>query len=434
MSSSRRRLRQVELFTRMKYSARMNLFEQLSSLDGDEECSSLPVASLRSYIEFKRGELGAHAELIDLSMINPDIPPSRFLLDKLLEASMKPGAHRYSVSRGVRKLRAAFSEKYRTAFGVELDPENEVCVTMGAKEALVHTLRCIGKAEQRALVGGPVYPAHHAALTLAGISYDTFPISVDQNEMVESIRRAWQSGAYSILLLSFPNNPTGVAVDPAFYDQLYALMSGRPSWLINDFVYGEMGYSDTQGSSALVAAPRKRSGDDRLRVVEIYSLSKAYSVPGWRVGALVGDSEVVQLLGRLKSQVDYGIFLPIQEAASAALCSDEDLVAPVVEEYSKRASVLVSGLERAGWAVWAPRAGASVWSRLPEEVGRLGSLQAAQRLLRSTGIAALPGIVFGEEFDSYLRFALVAPEARLRSVVERVSDWTLEETVSKRCA
>jgi alanine-synthesizing transaminase len=387
--------------------------------------NSFPHQSFRSELswlqEDKLGELQRLKEqllsegrqLFDLSMINPDLAPARVLVDKLVEASLKPYNHRYSVSRGIRRLREAFASKYQAKFAVELDPDSEVCVTMGAKDAMLDALLSLASPGQHILLGTPTYPAHLSAARLAGLSPVFFEVSSDENAMLIAIESALKAQPIAVLALNFPNNPTGHYVSADFYRKLGAIAVGSNVFILNDFTYGEMGFAP--GVSSLLAADGARE-----RCAEIYSLSKAYSIPGWRVAALVGSARLIRQVAKLKSHIDYGVFLPLQMAASYALSTKEDLVKPLVAQYNNRCSTLSTGLRSNGWTVQEPRSGACVWAKAPRDLSSQGSLELCRNLLRDCGILAMPGLLFGEQCDEYVRFAAVVSEEYIREVVERI--------------
>jgi len=383
-----------------------------------------PLKTLRAL----RQELsGKGRQIFDLSMLNPDLPPPRLLLDKLLEASLNPANHRYAISRGIRKLREAFAEKYKSRFAVSLDPESEVCVTLGTKDALFQALRLLKAKASHLVLGAPAYPAHWAAARLAGFECSTFDIGGDEQRMAESLVSRLAQRPGQVVLLNFPNNPTGRVVSRDFYRSLLPAARKYGAFVINDFVYGEMGFAADDPPSLLsVEGFRSLSA-------ETYSLSKAYSVPGWRVGALVGNAELVHGVSRLKSHVDYGLFLPVQMAAAAALTSRQELVRSIVDSYKQRCRLVYAGLKRLGWQVEMPAAGASVWVRMPEALQqklRLGmpeseslSVKLAGLLLLHTGMVVMPGCLFGRSFDGFLRLAMVLPAEDLREVLRRLGDF-----------
>jgi alanine-synthesizing transaminase len=358
--------------------------------------------------------VSAGRPLIDLSMINPDLAPPRFLLDKLLEATVKPANHRYAVSRGVRRLRESFALKYRAAFGVPRDPEREICVTLGTKDALVSVLRVLGSVGDVVALAEPTYPAHLSAVHLAGLQPCSFPLGDSGAALVANLERALQSQRCVAVLINLPNNPTGLVASADEMAAICRVARKHGAVVINDFVYGEMVFGGGSAPSILGCA------DGAEHAVEIYSLSKAYSVPGWRVGALLGPEAIVRQVARLKSHTDYGIFLPLQIAAAAALSAGADLTAVPTQQYAQRSQLLVAGLRRLGWETEPPRAGASVWARLPVEVRGRGAFWAVERMLRRAELFALPGGLFGQRWGEYVRFAVVVSEERLREGVARL--------------
>lgn len=327
---------------------------------------------------------------------------------------IRPENHRYAVARGIRRLRVSFSEKYRSAFNVSLDPELECCVTMGSKDATFHLLYSLKRSGGRILLASPTYPIHRSAAHLSECPVEYFEISRDEERTFERIESKIYDGKPTVLLLNFPNNPTGVTVSPRFWEKIRSLREQYPVVVINDFTYGEMAF---QGSAAsLLDGAAERSG-----LVEMYSMSKAYSVPGWRVGCVVGDEHIVGTLSKLKAQLDYGNFLPIQIAASYGLAEREkDLVAPLRREYFRRSKAVITGLTSKGWNVSPPQAGACVWARIPESHRSLGSEKFCERLLLSSGISLLPGRVFGDAFNEFIRFALVAPESVMAEILNHM--------------
>lgn len=359
--------------------------------------------------------------VIDLSMVNPDLSPPRAVLDRLLESVTKPQNHRYAVSRGVRRLREAFALKYGSRFGLSLNPETEVCVCFGSKDATYHALKSLITQGDAVIVSSPSYPAHVSSITLAGGLVTPWECSTDPGEAAASLDRLLASSRARVVLLNFPSNPAGVAVSEEWWSSIADVCWRHSAAIINDFVYGEMCFSGKAGVSALRARERG------VRCVEVYSLSKAYNVPGWRVGALVGDSQIVQAVARWKSHSDYGLFLPLQYAASVALTSTTDLVRPTVMAYDRRLKVLGTGLRNLGWDVQEPEAGACLWARYPAkivpagEVPKSGSVRVASEILRTTGVLVTPGIVFGDPWDGHVRFSAVVTEERMREVIAALS-------------
>lgn len=353
----------------------------------------------------------------DLSMVNPDLAPPRPVLDRLLEAVTKTTNHRYAVSRGVRRLREAFSLKYLNAFGQALDPEKQVCVCLGSKDATFHALRVLIEPGDRVIVPEPAYPAHPSAVSLAGGNVVPWGLSEDPAEASTSLEALLRDVGAKVVLLNFPSNPAGVTVSELWWKMIGAVCARFGVTVINDFVYGEMTFS---GVSAVSALSVTREG---ARCVEVYSLSKAYNVPGWRVGALVGDEATVRAVSRVKSLADYGLFLPLQYAATLALTASEDLVRPTTQTYARRLKVLQSGLEELGWRAARPGAGACLWAKYPDRLAEHGgpsafrSINVARYLLTSVGLVVTPGIVFGARCDDWVRLAAVSNEERLRAVL-----------------
>lgn len=363
--------------------------------------------------------------IFDLAMVNPDLPPPRVVLDRLLESVTKTANHRYAVSRGIRRLREAFTCKYQEKFGHTLDPERQVCVCLGSKDATFHALRVLIGQKARVIVSVPSYPAHTSAVVMAGGEYTTWLAPQCPEQAAYSLREVVQQSGARVLLLNFPSNPTGAVASREWWLSIGRVCADFGVIILNDFVYGEMSFGEKIAESALCV------GEVGARCLEVYSLSKAYNVPGWRVGALVGDSEVVGTVSRLKAHADYGLFLPLQYAATQALESSDDLVAPTVETYRRRVRVLSHGLQSLGWHVRVPEAGACLWVQYPKELASLcngsefGSVNAAQHLLVRGGVMVTPGIVFGAECDQWMRLAVVMSEERLRDVIDVIRELSL---------
>jgi alanine-synthesizing transaminase len=355
----------------------------------------------------------------DLSMVNPDLPPPRAVLDRLLEAVTKTSNHRYAVSRGVRRLREAFSHKYRERFRQTLDPETQVCVCLGSKDATFHALRVLLDPGDAVIIPTPSYPAHPSSVALSSGRCVPWMVPSCVEQAAQELSAIIASSKAKVLLLNFPSNPAGAVVCRNWWYEIGKVCAAHGVTIVNDFVYGEMCFPGQSGETSLLAA------EVGARCVEVYSLSKAYNVPGWRVGALVGDPSVVGAVARLKSQADYGLFLPLQYAATQALVSSEDLVGPTVQAYQRRLRVLSGGLQGLGWQVVSPAAGACLWARYPEHLGagegvQSRSINVARQLLHSAGVVVSPGIMFGSNFDRWVRFAAVMNEERLRDVVSAI--------------
>lgn len=399
--------------------------------EGSSIADSMKVLKSRQHEMLLEGR-----EVIDLSMVNPDLPPPRPVLDRLLEYVTKTSTHRYAVSRGVRRLREAFAEKYQS-FGVSLDPEKNVCVCLGSKDATYHALRTLVKTGESVIVCAPAYPAHLSAIRLVGAIPYLWEAPDSIESAVASLGGLLEKTRASLVLLNFPSNPTGKIVTAEWLKGIVAEARKHKAYVVNDFVYGEMCFSGNKAPSLLAATPNDLTG-----VLEVYSLSKAYNVPGWRVGALSGDENVVKEVARQKSIADYGVFLPLQYAAALALTAKEDLVRSTVTQYDRRSRILIKGLRSLGWNVLEPEAGASVWAEIPLEIREKAiscypmthlsenhsvSMKVARLLLEEAGVLSTPGAVFGDPFDTYLRFALVVPEERMRDVLEALSNISSEK-------
>jgi alanine-synthesizing transaminase len=378
---------------------------------------------LRALKDRQRDMLVEGRTIFDLSMVNPDLAPPRAVLDRLLESVTKTQSHRYAVSRGVRRLREGFAHKYATRFGVTLNPEREVCVCLGSKDATYHALKSLIRQGDKVVVSAPSYPAHVSAVALVGATPVMWPYEGDAAEGARSLRALLESSGARAVLLNFPSNPAGEVVSQDWWESIADVCRERHVTIINDFVYGEMCFSGEPAVSAL------RVRERGARCVEVYSLSKAYNVPGWRVGALVGDEEVVQGVARFKSHSDYGLFLPLQYAASVALTAAQDLVRPTVLAYQRRLRVLSNGLRALGWEVADAKAGACAWARYPKDLfagvstapSGFQSVAFARELLDATGVLVAPGIVFGDAYDDCVRFSAVVTEERMREVVDALS-------------
>lgn len=364
--------------------------------------------------------------LFDLSMINPDLAPSREILDRFIEASLKPTTHRYSSARGLRKLREAFADKYRDTFEVHLDPESEVCVTLGTKDATLQVLSLYRGRFSTLLLPLPTYPAMYSAASLIGGFQIEFYEADSSQSIISSLERAVERNPKSLILLNCPGNPTGLC--PSIDDLKKIIHIARESscHIFNDFVYGEMGF-ETKPSSTLRAC----DGDYR-GILEVYSMSKAYSIPGWRVAGLVGCRELVEQVASRKSHTDYGTFTPIQVGAAAGLRASGSFLADTVSEYSNRAHVVTTRLSDFMCHVVKPEAGASVWARLPESYD--GDAESfVQTLVLEEGVVILPGIVFGDSYRRYFRISLVQPELVLSECLDRIGKVLDQARAQKKC-
>jgi alanine-synthesizing transaminase len=353
-------------------------------------------------------------DVIDLGFGNPDIPSAPFVVDKLVEAARNPRNHRYSTSRGLPNLRRAVAERYRRRFAVELDPDTQVISTIGAKEGLAHLMWTLVQPGDLALVPDPSYPIHIYAPVLAGAEVRRVPHSVDADffsRMEEAFLGSWPRPR--VILTSFPHNPTTACVELGFFERLVGFAREHEVFLIHDFAYADLGFDGYSPPSLLQAG-----GADVG--VELYTLTKGHSMPGWRMGFVVGNAQMVEALAKLKSYLDYGTFQPIQIASIIALNEGDGYVDQVNEIYRSRRDALVDGLVRAGWPVERPRGTMFVWAEIPEPYRSLGSLEFTFKLLDEAKVAVSPGIGFGPAGDGHVRFALVENEHRIGQAVRGI--------------
>lgn len=369
------------------------------------------------FAEVNRMKAAARAagrDIIDLGMGNPDRPTPAHIVDKMVEAVRDPKAHRYSVSKGIPGLRKALAAYYARRFGVRLDPEGEVCVTLGSKEGLANLAQAITAPGDTILVPNPSYPIHPYGFIIAGASIRHVPFGPGVDLMAELAHAAEHSvPAPSAMILNFPSNPTALTCDLGFYREAVAFARQREMFILSDIAYAEI-YFDRPPPSILEV-------EGAFDVaVEFSSLSKTYSMPGWRIGFAAGNRRLVGALTRIKSYLDYGAFTPIQVAATAALNGPQDCVEAVRTLYRERRDVLVDGLTKAGWPVPPPPATMFCWAPLPPAFAAMGSLAFAKLLLEEAEVAVSPGIGFGEYGEGHVRIALVENRHRLRQAVRNI--------------
>jgi alanine-synthesizing transaminase len=357
----------------------------------------------------------AGEDVIDLGFGNPDIPSPEAAVEKLVEAARKPRNHRYSASRGIPKLRAAICDLYARRFGVELDPETQALTTIGAKEGLSHLMWVMLQPGDAALVPSPSYPIHIYAPIFAGASVFQVAMGPDE-DLFANLLEAYQRSRPRprVVILSFPHNPTTAVVDLDFMRRVVDFARDRELLVVHDFAYADLGFDGHEPSSILEV---EGAADV---AVELYTLTKSFSMAGWRVGFLLGHPGAVQALARLKSYLDYGTFQPIQIAAIIAMNEQPEYPKQVREVYRSRRDALCDGLARAGWEFPKPRGTMFVWAPIPEPFRELGSLEFATKLLREAKVATSPGIGFGPDGDGYVRFALVENEHRIGQAVRGI--------------
>jgi alanine-synthesizing transaminase len=350
----------------------------------------------------------AGEDVIDLGFGNPDLPSPPTAVDKLCEAVRNPRNHRYSASRGIPKLREAVTELYRRRFGVDLDPETEAITTIGAKEGFSHLMWVLLQPGDAALVPSPSYPIHIWGPLFAGAEVREIPVGTGEDffgNVQQSYRFSWPRPR--VIVLSFPHNPTTTCVDLAFMQRMVDFARENEVLLVHDNAYAELGFDGFRPPSILQADGAKECA------VELYSMTKAFSMAGWRMAYLVGKAEVVQALAKLKSYLDYGAFQPVQIAATVTLNEDPGHPERVQAIYQSRRDALCGGLARIGWEVEPPRGTMFVWAPIPEPYRELGSVEFASMLVKEAKVATSPGVGFGPGGDGHVRFALIENEQRI---------------------
>jgi alanine-synthesizing transaminase len=357
----------------------------------------------------------AGQDIIDLGMGNPDQPPPQHVIDKLCEVAAKPDAHGYSQSKGIPGLRRAQAGYYARRFGVELDPETEVVVTMGSKEGLSSLATAIIAPGDVVLAPNPSYPIHTFGFIIAGATIRSVPATPDEHYW-ESLERAMNFTVPrpSVLVVSYPSNPTAEVVDLAFYERLVAWAKENQVWIVSDLAYSEL-YFDGNPTPSIMQVPGAKDV-----AIEFTSMSKTYSMAGWRMGFAVGNTKLIAALTRVKSYLDYGAFTPVQAAACAALNGPQDIIDANRELYHKRRDVMVEAFGRAGWDIPAPPASMFAWAPLPPALKAMGSLEFSKQLLTQAQVAVAPGVGYGENGEGYVRIAMVENEQRLRQAARNI--------------
>ncbi len=354
-------------------------------------------------------------DIVDFGMGNPERPPPPHIVEKLVEVAQRSDTHRYSSSKGIPRLRRAICSWYQSRHGVSLDPESEAIVTIGSKEGLAHlALATLGPGDV-VLVPNPSYPVHPYGAVIAGadIRHVKWIPGTDHFDNLErAIHESWPRP--KMLILNFPANPTTECVDIGFFQKVVALAREHGIWVVHDFAYADLCFDGYLAPSIMQVQGAKDIA------VEFFSLSKSYNMPGWRVGFMVGNPELVAALARIKSYLDYGMFTPVQVAAIQALEGPQDCVREIRDNYARRRDVLCDGLCAAGWPVEKPRATMFVWAKIPEAFKADGSLEFSKRLLAEAKVAVSPGTGFGEYGDDHVRFALIENEHRTRQALRGI--------------
>ena len=354
-------------------------------------------------------------DIIDLGMGNPDGAPAQHVIDKLCEVARDPTAHGYSASKGIKGLRKAQASYYARRFNVELDPETEVVVTLGSKEGLANLAQAITAPGDVVLAPNPTYPIHTFGFIIAGAAIRSIPAAPgpDFFQRLEYAMR-YSVPKPSVLVMGYPANPTAYVADIEFYTQVVEFAREHKLWVISDLAYAEIYFGDKPTPSILQVPGAKDVA------VEFTSMSKTYSMAGWRMGFAVGNQTLIGALTRVKSYLDYGAFTPIQVAAAAALNGPQDIVEENRQLYKKRRDVLVESFGRAGWDIPSPEASMFAWAPIPPALAEMGSMEFAKQLIAEAGVAVAPGAGFGDEGEGYVRLALVENEQRLRQAARNV--------------
>ncbi|WP_020562613.1 alanine transaminase [Methylosarcina fibrata] len=389
-----------------------------------QRISRLPPYVFNIVNELKAKARAAGEDIIDFGMGNPDQPTPDHIVNKLLEATKRGDTHRYSVSRGIPRLRKAICNWYQHRFDVDLDPETEAIVTIGSKEGLAHlALATLGPGDV-VLVPNPAYPIHPYGVVIAGADLRHVPL-IPGVDFIEELHRAivesWPKP--KMLILNFPGNPTSQCVELDFFEKIIEIAKEHNIWVVHDIAYIDIVFDGYKAPSILQIKGAKDIA------VEFFSLSKSYNMPGWRVGFMCGNKQLVSALARIKSYLDYGTFTPIQIAAITALEGPQNCVRDIADMYRKRRDVLCEGLTAAGWPVAKPKATMFVWAPIPEPYRAMGSLEFSKKLLIEAKVAVAPGIGFGQYGDDHVRFGLIENEHRTRQAVRGIRNMMKKDKV-----
>jgi alanine-synthesizing transaminase len=377
---------------------------------------------LPAYVFNITGELKAAArkrgeDIIDFGMGNPDGATPRHIVDKLIEAAQRTATHRYSLSKGIPRLRKAICDWYQRRYNVALDPLTESIVTIGSKEGIAHLCLAVLDDKDTVAVPNPSYPIHIFGPVIAGSQVQSIALDgADQETLIAQLEHELprMSPRPKLLILNFPANPTTQCVDLSFFEKLVPLCKELGIWIVHDLAYADITFDGYVAPSILQVPGAKDIA------VEFFTLSKSYNMPGWRVGFMVGNPTLVAALGRIKSYFDYGTFTPIQVASIAALEGPQQCVADIRDIYKRRRDVLVPGLNKLGWHVDNPKATMFVWAKIPDQFKALGSIEFSKKLLLEAHTAVSPGVGFGDHGDTHVRFSLIENEERTRQALRGI--------------
>ncbi len=375
----------------------------------------LPPYVFATVNQIKMDARRAGKDIIDLGMGNPDLPTPKHIVDKLIEASQKPHNHRYSASMGITKLRISIANWYKRRFDVDIDPNTEAIVTIGAKEGISHLILVTIRPGDVVFTPNPTYPIHPYSAIISGGDVRGIPVGPGKNffeDLMNATRQTWPRP--KVLIISYPHNPTTEVVDIEFFEKIVDYAKENDIMIVHDLAYADLAFDGYEPPSFLQVKGAKDVG------VEFFSLSKSYSMPGWRVGFCVGNSEIVGALGRIKSYLDYGIFQPIQIASIIALDGPQDCVKEICDTYKTRRDALISGLSRVGWEIESPKGTMFVWGKIPDKYLHLGSVEFSKLLINEAQVAVSPGLGFGEYGDDFVRFALIENNMRINQAVRGI--------------
>ena len=366
-------------------------------------------------------------DIIDFGMGNPDQPTPQHIVDKLVETAQRGDTHRYSISKGIPRLRRAICTWYHNRYQVELDQDSEAIVTIGSKEGLAHLAMATVGPGDAVLVPNPSYPIHPYGFVIAGADIRHVPLvpGVDFFEELEkAIKDSWPKP--KMLVMNFPGNPTTQCVEIDFFEKVVAIAKEHQIWVVHDLAYADIVFDGYKAPSIMQVQDAKEVA------VEFFTLSKSYNMPGWRVGFMVGNPVLVAALARMKSYLDYGMFTPVQVAAIAALEGPQECVREISDMYQRRRDVLCQGLSSIGWKIEPPKATMFVWAPIPEQYRHMGSLEFAKKLLKEAKVAVSPGVGFGDYGDDYVRFGLIENEHRTRQAIRGIRDMLRKDAQTEK--
>lgn len=389
-----------------------------SSTDEFYRISKLPPYVFAVVNEMKARLRAEQHDVVDLGMGNPDGATPRPIVNKLIEAAKNPRNHRYSMSKGIPHLRDEIVKRYKTNYNVDLDPASEAIVTIGAKDALAHLLFAVIGPGDAVVSPNPAYPIHQYGVVMAEGHACMLPMP-DPGTFLNGLQDLYRKNTRKpkLILISFPHNPTTQCVDINFFEEIVRLAQHHGSMVLHDFAYADICFDGYRAPSILQAPGAKDVA------VEIFSMSKSYNMAGWRVGFCLGSRKMIAALARIKSYLDYGVFQPIQIASIIALRECEEDTKKICALYQKRRDLLVSGLNKAGWPVEAPRGSMFVWAPVPDRYRAMGSLEFSKLLLEKALVAVSPGIGFGPLGEGHVRFALIENDHRTRQAVRSIKQF-----------